>query len=105
MFLQRRWLSLGVLACVAGLWCVALGVLGLWLIAAEHRGLLSNPLVSLSAGLVCLCGAQMVFLECVAERLFPHAHRGPRMVIRGLNALTLGGSACVLMLVLLFISV
>lgn len=103
--MQRRWVSLTLLALSAGVWCVTIGVLGLWLIGEQHRGVLSNPVVSICAGLACLCGAQLVFLECVADRVFPSPHGGIRTLIRGANALTLGGSVCVLMLSLVIIRV
>lgn len=104
--MARRWLSLSLLTLCAGVWCVAIGVLGLWLMGHDHvHGLLSRPLISFSAGLACVCAAQLVFLDSVADQLFPRAHRGVRIWLRGANALTLSGSVGVLLLALLAISV
>ncbi len=68
---DRRWVSLSLLVVLAGAWSVSLGVLGLWLIAQPHSGLLGNGFVATSAGLIMLCAAQLVFLRCVTDRLFP----------------------------------
>lgn len=96
---------MSLLTLCAGVWCVAIGVLGLWLMTQEHRGPLSPRVVSVCAGIACLCAAQLVFLECVCERVFPGSHAWVRNLLRSSNALILGGSLCVLMLALMIFSV
>ncbi len=103
--MRARWMSLTIVFASAGLWSIALGVLGAWLIAEPHTGILSHDSVSISAGLGCLCAAQLVFLECVADRAFPRTHRGIRIGIKGANALTLGGSVCVLLLAVVIVRI
>jgi len=103
--MRRRWVSLLLLTLCAGTWCITIGVLGLWLMGEPHRGVFSHRVVSICAGIACLCGAQLIFLECVADRVFPNPHAWIRSLLRGANALTLGGSLGVLLLALVLISV
>lgn len=103
--MDRRWVSLFLLTLCAGVWCVTIGVLGLWLIGEPQIGILSNRVVATCSGIVCLCAAQLVFLDCVAQRLFPGTHGGLRTLLRGANVVTLSGSMCVLILALLIFRV
>lgn len=69
----RRWVSLSLLSLCVVPWCWTMGVLGVWLLAHDHRGVLADPYLSGSAGLASLSASQLVFLLCVAERVFPRA--------------------------------
>ena len=89
----------------AGLWSIAMGVLGMWFIVEPHTGMLAHRVISVSAGLACLCAAQLVFLECIADRAFPSPHQAVRTGVKGVNALTLGGSVCVLLMAVLIVSI
>ncbi len=51
-----------------------MGVFGLWLIFEPHAGALSSLGVRISGGLAVLSGAQVVFLMCIADRVFSQAH-------------------------------
>jgi len=72
-------------------WSLSLGVMGLWMMDQPQRGMFGNPLISMSAGIASLCGAQIVFLLCIADRIFP---RTPRVIARtlegGLGVIFLG---------------
>ncbi len=87
-----------VLLLVAGVWSLALGVLGVWLIAEPHDGWLGDPLVSVSAGVVALCSAQLVFLVCAVDRVFPSPHRWIRSGAHLGNMLILSVSMGVLIM-------
>jgi len=99
----RLVLLLVVLA--AGLWSVAMGVLGLWLMLEPHSGLLGHPRISISSGLIALSAAQLVYLECVSHRLFPRPYPLIRQLSRYSNVVTLGISLCVLLVAMLGIGV
>jgi hypothetical protein len=74
-------------------WSLALGVMGLWLIGEDHQGLLGARAVSLSAGVAVLCGAQIVFLCCIADRLFPQTPGAlARRIEGGLGAIFFASS-------------
>lgn len=103
--MTRRWLSLALLTLFAGAWSVSLGVLGVWLISGSHSGILRNGWVSTSAGLVALCAAQLVFLLCVVDRVFPNPHGQVRALIQSGNTLILACSAIVLIPATLLASV
>ncbi len=79
---SSRWLSLVALMGAGLVWSVSLGVMGLWMIYEDHQGALSSGMVSVSAGVAALCAGQIVFLMCIADRLFPNAHR---FLVRGLE--------------------
>ncbi|MEX0876092.1 MAG: hypothetical protein WD114_01420 [Phycisphaerales bacterium] len=77
-------------------WSWALGMMGLWLMDSQPPGPLGDPWLSRSAGVASLCAAQLVFLLCAADRLFPRAHTAlTRSIQAGLGA-TFLGSALVL---------
>ena len=103
--MSQRWLSLGLLTIVGGAWSVSLGVLGVWLIAETHMGILSSGWVSTSAGLASLCAAQLVFLMCVVDRVFPAPHGVVRALIQSGNTMILACSAIVLIPAALLASV
>lgn len=70
---------------------MSLGVMGLWLIDEAHNGMLGSWWVSMSAGIVALAGAQIVFLICIADRIFPRTHQTlSRTIEGGLGAIFLG---------------
>jgi len=94
-----------MLILTAAPWSLAMGVLGLWLLAQPHTGLLGGPMVSLSAGVAMICIAQLVFLICVADRLFPGVHRPMRAVMHGGLLLTFLCSGGVLLVAGLLASV
>lgn len=83
---------------LAGFWSIAMGVLGLWLIAEPHTGLLGHKPVSISAGTCALCAAQLIFIDCVAIRLFPNPHPTMWLLTRSTNVVILGASMCVLLI-------
>ncbi len=103
--MKQRWLSIALLIFAAGLWSLALGVLGVWFIAEDHSGLLASPWISWSAGIAALCAGQLVFLACVADRVFPSVHSRVRSVAQMGNVVILIGSAGVLISVTLLSSV
>tara|TARA_A100000171_G_scaffold43543_2_gene45639 strand:- start:1986 stop:2297 length:312 start_codon:yes stop_codon:yes gene_type:complete len=103
--MQQRWFTLALLTLIAGAWSLALGVLGVWLIMETHAGVLSSTWVSMSAGLVSLCAAQLVFLMCVVDRVFPRPHGLIRVLLESGNALILAGSTLVLIPAALIASV
>lgn len=103
--MRQRWLSIALLILAAGPWSLALGVLGVWFIAEPHTGFFSSPWVSWSAGIVALCAGQLVFLNCVADRVFPSVHTRVRSVAQIGNVVILIGSAGVLLSVTLLSSV
>jgi len=57
--------------------------MGLWLIRQEHEGVLSSKPIAISAGVAALAAGQLVFLMCIADRVFPRAHQ---MISRGIEA-------------------
>lgn len=95
--MPRERLPLLLIVPISALWSIAMGVLGLWLIFEPHAGLLGHPAVSISAGLGALSAAQLIFIECVCERLFPRTHPHAALALRGSNAVILGGAMCVLL--------
>lgn len=75
MRIERR-VTLVLLVVAASPWALTLTVGGLWLVVnglpgAEGAGKLAVR----SAGLAALAGGQIVFLCCVADRVFPRASR------------------------------
>lgn len=94
---RQRLLQL-LIVLLAGFWSVALGVLGLWLIAESHTGILEQWAVSVSAGICALCAAQLIFVDCVAIRLFPNPHPSVGLLTRSANVVILGVSMCVLLI-------
>ena len=93
---SRRWVSLALVMATALPWSLSLGVMGLWLIAEPHAGMLARPVIGLSAGIAALCGAQIVFLMCIADRVFPRTHRLISRTLEGMLATIFLGSAGVL---------
>jgi len=93
---SRRWVSLTLVMVTALPWSLSLGVMGLWLIAEPHTGTLARPGIGGSAGVAALCGAQIVFLMCIADRVFPRAHRLISRTLEGILAMIFLGSAGVL---------
>lgn len=75
-------------------WALSLGVLGLWILLSNHpTGVLSRPGFAISAGISALAGAQLVFLMCIADRVFPRVPmRLARSVETGLGAILVGGT-------------
>lgn len=102
---RRRWLSLALIVLFAGAWSITLGVLGLWFLMGKHSGLLGDRWVSGSAGLVSLGAAQLVFLMCVADRVFPGTHQRIRLTLQSLNLATLALGSGVLIAASLIASV
>lgn len=86
-------------------WSMALGVFGLWLLFGNEAGISagaaawtggSSASVRVSGGIVSLIGSQVVFLLCIADRVYPRAHpRMTRTIELVLGAIFLVG-ACVL---------
>ncbi|MFG0313245.1 MAG: hypothetical protein ACF8LL_03560 [Phycisphaerales bacterium] len=103
--MHRRWLSISLIVVIAGMWSLVLGVLGMWLLFEPHDGILSSVWVSGSAGVFCLCAAQVVFLSIAVDRLFPAASSRVRTVAQSGNLLILALSLGVLVSVSLFVSV
>ncbi len=69
---NRRWISMTMVVATALPWSVALGILGLWILFDSHGlGVLSNRGIAVPVGLCSLAGAQLVFLMCIADRVFP----------------------------------
>jgi hypothetical protein len=90
---MHRWMSLTLVTATALPWSLSLGVMGVWLIAQDHQGILAGRWVSVSAGIASLCAAQIVFLICIADRLFPQTNRVlSRAVEGGLGAIFLGSA-------------
>jgi hypothetical protein len=84
-------LSLALVYLTASAWSISLGVLGLWLIVEDHQGVLADRWLSLSAGMAALSGAQIVFLLCIADRVFPRANKIVSGTLEGgLGAIFLG---------------
>lgn len=73
-----------------------MGGLGLWLIFGMHKGVLASQWVSVSSGLIALCAAQLIFMMCVADRMFPMPHHWVRVSIQSGNSLILVVSTIVL---------
>ena len=75
-------------------WSVSLGILGLWLVLTQHTsGILASPSVAVPAGICALAAGQLVFLMCIADRVFPKAPAAMvRTVESGLGAILLGGT-------------
>jgi len=75
-------------------WAVSLGVLGLWILLSAHEdGMLARPAFAMSAGVSALAAAQLVFLMCIADRVFPRVpHRLARSIETGLGAILVGGT-------------
>lgn len=90
----KRWLSMTLVIVAALPWAVSLGVLGLWILLSDHpTGVLSRSGFSVSAGISALAGAQLVFLMCIADRVFPRVpKRLARSVETGLGAILLSGT-------------
>ena len=108
---KHRFVSMSMIAVLALGWSLALGVLGLWLLFGGQSGDQSGAIswarassasVRISGGFVALIGSQIVFLLCIADRVYPRAH--PRMTrtiemalgtIFFISACVLGGSALI----------
>lgn len=68
--------------------------MGLWLIGQDHEGILSAKPIAISAGVAALTAGQLVFLMCIADRVFPRAHQTISRGIEGsLAAIFLGSSS------------
>ncbi len=91
---MQRWMSLGLVIAMALPWSVSLGVLGLWILLGEHTmGMLSKPMVSGSAGICALAAGQLVFLMCIADRVFLRVPAAlARSVELGLGAILFVGT-------------
>lgn len=103
--MPRERLPLLLIVPIAGLWSVAMGVLGLWLIFEPHTGLLGHRVVAVSAGLGALSAAQLVFIECVSDRLFPRTHPTAAHLLHSSNTLILAGAVSVLLVATLGVGV
>lgn len=103
--MHHRRFSISLIVLIAGVWSLVLGVLGMWLLFEPHGGILSSAWVSGSAGVFCLCAAQVVFLSIAADRLFPDASARIRTVAQSGNLLILALSLGVLVSASLFVSV
>ena len=103
--MNRPWVGVTLLIVFAGAWSVSLGVLGVWLIAEPHTGFLGNRWVSGSAGVIALCAAQLVFLICAVDRVFPTPHSWLRSAAHAGNMTILGVSACVMVMASVLASV
>jgi len=73
-----------------------MGVFGLWLIFEPHAGVLSSASVRVSGGLAVVFGAQVVFLMCIADRVFSRAHLKLTRSIEGLLGAIFFVCSCVL---------
>ncbi len=93
---SRRWVSLTLVVMTALPWSLSLGVMGLWLITEPQTGMLARPVIGLSAGIAALCAAQIVFLMCIADRIFPRAHQVLSRTIEGALGMIFLGSTLVL---------
>ena len=71
---RQRVLSLSVIVVTGLCWSVAMGVFGFWLIFEPQAVVLSSMGIRYGGGLAVLCGAQVVFLMCIADRVFSRAH-------------------------------
>lgn len=90
----QRWVSMTLVVATALPWSVSLGILGLWILLNEHGvGVFSRPGISVPAGLCALAAGQLVFLMCIADRVFV---RVPAILARsvetGLGAILLVGT-------------
>ena len=90
----RRWVSLTMLIATAVPWAVSLGILGLWILFSPHKtGFLSSDRVSIPLGVCSFAGGQLVFLMCIADRVFPKVPAAlSRSVEAGLGAILLVGT-------------
>jgi len=83
----HRVLSVALVMLTALPWSLALGVLGLWMIAEPQAvfvgGGRAMTTVSISAGIAAICAAQVIFLLCIADRVFPGANQRMVRVIEG----------------------
>lgn len=87
--MRRGRVSIVLLTLVVGSWSLALGVLGFWLLFEPHRGLLSNSIVAISAGVICLSASQFVFLFVAADRVFPGTTSSVKVIAQTGNLLIL----------------
>src|SRR5690606_4343824 len=94
--ISARWLSVALIVLTALPWSLALGVLGVWLIARFDEGLIGGSMTSLSSGIAAICASQIVFLMCIADRVFPRAHWMISRTLEGGLGLIFVVSACVL---------
>ena len=83
---MRRIVSLGLVLLAALPWSAALTVVGLWAWFSPAR-----PGVALGVGCAAFAGGQLVFLACVADRVFPRATRRMTVPVEGLMALVFVG--------------
>lgn len=68
-------------------------MLGVWLIDHRDAGMFQSPVVAISGGIAAVCGAQLVFLFCIADRVFLNAKRTmTRSIEGGLGAIFLGAT-------------
>ncbi|MBL4697617.1 MAG: hypothetical protein JKX70_02165 [Phycisphaerales bacterium] len=93
---KQRWLSMSLVIATALPWSISLGVIGLWLIGGHNQGVFESKVVSISGGIAALCGAQVIFLVCIADRVFPKAHTYLSRVLEGGLGVIFLGSSCVL---------
>lgn len=93
-----RWLSVSLIVLTALPWSLALGVTGVWLIARFDQGLIGGAMTTLSSGVAALSASQIVFLMCIADRLFPQAHKALSRTVEGGLGLIFLISVCVLAL-------
>ena len=69
---RRRWMSMTLVIATALPWSLALGILGLWVLLNQHTpGMLADRSIAVPVGVSSLAGAQLVFLICIADRVFP----------------------------------
>lgn len=89
---MRRIVSLGLVLLAALPWSAALTVVGLWAwFSPAPDGPMARPGVAAGVGFAAFAGGQLVFLACVADRLFPRAARRMTVPVEGLMALVFVG--------------
>lgn len=89
---MRRIVSLGLVLLAALPWSAALTVVGLWVwFSPASDGPMARPGVALGVGCAAFAGGQLVFLACVADRVFPRATRRMTVPVEGLMALVFVG--------------
>lgn len=81
-------LTRALMMALVSIWSIALGVLALWF-AFDPSSPIQSPLTRIAITLAILSAAQLLFLVCVAERLFTQTPRHLITRVRTVLALTL----------------
>ena len=90
---KKSWLSLSLIVLASLPWSLTLGVLGVWMLDHRQDGMFESSAIATSGGVAALCGAQLVFLFCIADRVFPKANQiMTRAIEGGLGAIFLGST-------------